>query len=100
MHFYSALTFCGTWGISFIFDLIHWPLETTVFTDFKNSWTAGVHVLTGPFLFLLLDEDECATGNPCSQICHNAVGTYHCSCSKGLTIAADGRTCQGTYSSR
>ncbi|KAI4563342.1 hypothetical protein MJT46_010951, partial [Ovis ammon polii x Ovis aries] len=45
----------------------------------------------GPFC---ADEDECATGNPCSHFCHNAMGTYYCSCPKGLTIAADGRTCQ------
>ncbi|XP_036128071.1 hemicentin-1 [Molossus molossus] len=45
----------------------------------------------GPFC---ADEDECATGKPCSHTCHNAVGTYYCSCPKGLTIAADGRTCQ------
>ncbi|KAB1258939.1 Hemicentin-1 [Camelus dromedarius] len=45
----------------------------------------------GPFC---ADEDECAAGNPCSHVCHNAVGTYYCSCPKGLTIAADGRTCQ------
>ncbi|RMC08359.1 hypothetical protein DUI87_14601 [Hirundo rustica rustica] len=40
------------------------------------------------------DEDECAVGNPCSHTCHNAVGSYYCSCPKGLTISADGRTCQ------
>uniref|UniRef100_A0A8C1I856 Hemicentin 1 n=1 Tax=Cyprinus carpio TaxID=7962 RepID=A0A8C1I856_CYPCA len=32
--------------------------------------------------------------NPCSHACHNAVGTYYCSCPRGLTISADGRTCQ------
>ncbi|KAK2084618.1 Hemicentin-1 [Saguinus oedipus] len=41
-----------------------------------------------------LNEDECAAGNPCSHTCHNAMGTYYCSCPQGLTIAADGRTCQ------
>ncbi|XP_072686973.1 hemicentin-1 isoform X2 [Canis lupus baileyi] len=45
----------------------------------------------GPFC---ADEDECAAGSPCSQICHNTVGTYYCSCPEGLTIAADGKTCQ------
>ncbi|XP_019490993.1 PREDICTED: hemicentin-1 [Hipposideros armiger] len=45
----------------------------------------------GPFC---TDEDECATGTPCSHVCHNAMGTYYCSCPNGLTIAADGRTCQ------
>ncbi|XP_006907796.1 hemicentin-1 isoform X1 [Pteropus alecto] len=60
--------------------------------DRSNQCPSGFALdSVGPFC---ADEDECATGNPCSQICHNAVGTYYCSCSKGLTIAADGRTCQ------
>lgn len=42
------------------------------------------------------DENECEEGSPCSHACHNAVGTYYCSCPRGLTISADGRTCQGT----
>ncbi|MGH0191937.1 UNVERIFIED_CONTAM: hypothetical protein FKN15_000676, partial [Acipenser sinensis] len=41
------------------------------------------------------DEDECTARNPCSHTCHNAIGTYYCSCPRGLTISADGRTCQG-----
>lgn len=41
------------------------------------------------------DENECEVGNPCSHACHNTMGTYHCSCPRGLTISADGRTCQG-----
>lgn len=48
--------------------------------------------------FLVPDEDECAVRNPCSHTCHNAVGSYYCSCPKGLTISADGRTCQGKIS--
>ncbi|KAM7388095.1 hypothetical protein PAMP_024296 [Pampus punctatissimus] len=40
------------------------------------------------------DENECEVGNPCSHACHNAMGTYYCSCPRGLTISADGRTCQ------
>lgn len=42
------------------------------------------------------DENECEEGSPCSHACHNAIGTYYCSCPRGLTISADGRTCQGT----
>lgn len=45
------------------------------------------------------DENECVEGNPCSHACHNAIGTYYCSCPRGLTISADGRTCQGMTSS-
>ncbi|KAK3506808.1 hypothetical protein QTP70_028372 [Hemibagrus guttatus] len=40
------------------------------------------------------DENECEEGSPCSHACHNAIGTYYCSCPRGLTISADGRTCQ------
>ncbi|CAB1323870.1 unnamed protein product, partial [Coregonus sp. 'balchen'] len=39
-------------------------------------------------------QDECKERNPCSHVCHNAMGTYYCSCPRGLTISADGRTCQ------
>lgn len=41
------------------------------------------------------DENECEVGNPCSHACHNVMGTYYCSCPRGLSISADGRTCQG-----
>ncbi|XP_004688211.1 PREDICTED: hemicentin-1 [Condylura cristata] len=60
--------------------------------DRSNQCPSGFTLdSVGPFCS---DEDECTAGNPCSHICHNAMGTYHCSCPKGLTIAADGRTCQ------
>ncbi|XP_047609819.1 hemicentin-1 isoform X2 [Phacochoerus africanus] len=60
--------------------------------DRSNQCPSGFALdSVGPFC---ADEDECAAGNPCSHICHNAMGTYYCSCPKGLTIAADGRTCQ------
>lgn len=42
-----------------------------------------------------VDENECEVGNPCSHACHNVMGTYYCSCPRGLSISADGRTCQG-----
>lgn len=45
--------------------------------------------------FCAADENECEAGNPCSHACHNVMGTYYCSCPRGLTISADGRTCQG-----
>lgn len=48
--------------------------------------------------FLVPDEDECAVRNPCSHTCHNTMGSYYCSCPKGLTISADGRMCQGKIS--
>jgi hypothetical protein len=80
---------------SVIFDETHWLLQTVVLTDFNNSYK-----VVRPFLFLLSDEDECVAGNPCSHTCHNAMGTYYCSCPKGLTIAADGRTCQGIHKAK
>ncbi|XP_028823701.1 hemicentin-1 isoform X1 [Denticeps clupeoides] len=40
------------------------------------------------------DEDECEEVNPCSNACHNVIGTYYCSCPPGLAMSADGRTCQ------
>ncbi|OBS75509.1 hypothetical protein A6R68_18039, partial [Neotoma lepida] len=60
--------------------------------DRSNQCPSGFTLdSVGPFC---ADEDECTAGNPCSHTCHNAIGAYYCSCPKGLTIAADGRTCQ------
>ncbi|XP_062920094.1 hemicentin-1 isoform X2 [Mobula hypostoma] len=60
--------------------------------DHSNQCPSGfVLDSVGPFCS---DEDECAIRNPCSHVCHNAMGTYYCSCPEGLTISADGRTCQ------
>ncbi|CAH1270966.1 HMCN1 [Branchiostoma lanceolatum] len=42
------------------------------------------------------DDNECATNNPCSHFCHNAMGKYFCSCPPGLMIAVDGHTCEDT----
>ncbi|XP_018408468.1 PREDICTED: hemicentin-1 [Nanorana parkeri] len=39
------------------------------------------------------DDDECAINSPCSQSCHNIMGSYYCSCPKGFMTSADGRTC-------
>ncbi|OWK57262.1 Hemicentin-1 [Lonchura striata] len=75
------------------------PLEEAVAFQIQASIAKGV-VLGLPrnqtfFKHSLVpDEDECAVGNPCSHTCHNAVGSYYCSCPKGFTISADGRTCQ------
>uniref|UniRef100_A0A8C3GM35 Hemicentin 1 n=1 Tax=Cairina moschata TaxID=8855 RepID=A0A8C3GM35_CAIMO len=64
--------------------------------DRSNQCPAGFGLDSiGPYC---TDEDECVVRNPCSHTCHNAIGTYHCSCPKGLTISADGRTCQGKMS--
>ncbi|ETE60133.1 Hemicentin-1, partial [Ophiophagus hannah] len=60
--------------------------------DHSNQCPNGFSLdSSGPYCS---DEDECTTQKPCSHICHNVVGTYYCSCPKGLTISADGRACQ------
>ncbi|KFV03499.1 Hemicentin-1, partial [Pterocles gutturalis] len=66
------------------------PLEETVAFkihasiakgDRSNQCPAGFALdSTGPYCS---DEDECAVRNPCSHTCHNAVGSYYCSCPKG-----------------
>lgn len=41
------------------------------------------------------DINECLTTPAvCSQICENAVGSYHCKCAPGYIREADGRTCR------
>ncbi|XP_019412229.1 PREDICTED: hemicentin-1 isoform X1 [Crocodylus porosus] len=76
------------------------PLEETLDFKIHASITKGDRSNQCPGGFSLdssgpycSDEDECAVQNPCSHVCHNAIGTYYCSCPKGLTISADGRTC-------
>ncbi|XP_017276034.1 hemicentin-1 isoform X1 [Kryptolebias marmoratus] len=60
--------------------------------DRSNQCPHGFTLVSaGPYC---ADENECEVRNPCSHICHNAMGTYYCSCPRGLTISADGRTCQ------
>uniref|UniRef100_A0A8C4UE85 Hemicentin-1 n=1 Tax=Falco tinnunculus TaxID=100819 RepID=A0A8C4UE85_FALTI len=69
------------------------PLEETVAFKIHASIAKGIsHCFFK--CFLLPDEDECAMRHPCSHTCHNTMGSYYCSCPKGLTISADGRACQ------
>ena len=43
------------------------------------------------------DVDECNENiHRCDQNCHNANGTYACSCDNGHRLGLDGITCYGT----
>ena len=46
---------------------------------------------------VITDIDECREGSPCQQGCVNIVGSYACTCNSGYQLAADGRTCEGTF---
>ncbi|XP_078604169.1 hemicentin-1-like isoform X2 [Branchiostoma floridae x Branchiostoma japonicum] len=60
----------------------------------SNQCPAGFRLdPVGPYC---RDDNECATNNPCSHFCHNAMGKYFCSCPPGLMIAVDGHTCEDT----
>ncbi|KAJ7986246.1 hypothetical protein DPEC_G00337960 [Dallia pectoralis] len=74
-------------------ELLEYTIHTTIAKgDRSNQCPQGFRLEpAGPYCS---DEDECMEGNPCSHVCHNAMGTYYCSCPQGLTISADGRTCQ------
>nr|XP_040220897.2 fibrillin-2 isoform X4 [Anopheles coluzzii] len=40
------------------------------------------------------ERDECMPGqHDCSHECHNTPGSYRCACPAGLTLSADGKTC-------
>ncbi|XP_074490966.1 hemicentin-1 isoform X1 [Sebastes fasciatus] len=76
------------------------PLEEMLEYSIKARITKGDRSNQCPQGFTLVsagpycaDENECEARNPCSHVCHNAMGTYYCSCPRGLTISADGRTC-------
>lgn len=46
--------------------------------------------------FSHLDIDECREGSHrCRQSCHNAVGSYACSCYRGYRLNQDGVSCRG-----
>ncbi|XP_059503813.1 hemicentin-1 isoform X2 [Stegostoma tigrinum] len=74
-------------------EILEYKIHATITKGDRSNQCPNGFVLDsiGPYCS---DEDECAIRNPCSHICHNAMGTYYCSCPKGLTISADGRTCQ------
>ena len=42
---------------------------------------------------MILDIDECTSGDPCHQICTNTPGSFQCSCESGYTV--DGSRCNG-----
>ena len=48
-------------------------------------------------LGLCLDIDECSDPavHGCQHNCVNTMGSYHCTCSLGYTLATNGRTCTG-----
>lgn len=54
------------------------------------------------YALISADIDECESGlDQCEQDCYNAVGGYHCDCSKpGQVIDHDGVSCRGKYNSQ
>ncbi|KAK2540204.1 Hmcn1 [Columba guinea] len=84
-----SITYDPTKGkMPFLVETLHAASITTQYDPLEESVAFQIHAS------IAKDEDECAVPNPCSHTCHNAMGSYHCSCPQGLAIAADGRTCQ------
>uniref|UniRef100_A0A3Q3ALP3 Hemicentin 1 n=1 Tax=Kryptolebias marmoratus TaxID=37003 RepID=A0A3Q3ALP3_KRYMA len=72
-------------------EVLEYSIQARIAKDRSNQCPHGFTLVSaGPYCA----ENECEVRNPCSHICHNAMGTYYCSCPRGLTISADGRTCQ------
>ncbi|XP_075038771.1 hemicentin-1 [Mixophyes fleayi] len=73
------------------------PLEETLGFQIHASISKGDDQCPNGFSdvsgLYCADDDECATHNPCSHSCHDIMGSYYCSCPKGLMISADGKTC-------
>ena len=62
--------------------------------DGINIYLIFVHVCK--CFFFYLDIDECREGSDrCHQNCHNAVGSYACSCYRGYRLNSDGVSCRG-----
>lgn len=70
-----------------------------------NYWTqSGLSLCDYVDVFVCVcvcsDVNECEELNGgCQQTCVNTPGSYHCECSEGFRMHADGRTCIGKYSS-
>lgn len=47
------------------------------------------------FIWAASDDDECSRLRPCSDFCHNSMGSFYCSCPPGFTLDVDGRQCTG-----
>ncbi|XP_063796284.1 hemicentin-1 isoform X2 [Pseudophryne corroboree] len=58
--------------------------------DLDGQCPSGFNDVSGLYC---ADDDECATHKPCSHLCHNIMGSYYCSCPRGLMISDNGRTC-------
>uniref|UniRef100_A0A8C2ZWU4 Hemicentin-1 n=1 Tax=Cyclopterus lumpus TaxID=8103 RepID=A0A8C2ZWU4_CYCLU len=72
-------------------EMLEYSIQASIAKG-ENTCPQGFTLVSaGPYC---ADENECEVRNPCSHVCHNAMGTYYCSCPRGLTISADGRTCQ------
>ena len=59
--------------------------------ELRSPWT---------YIFLLIDNDECANANPCSdqEKCVNTLGSYRCGCDEGRRLIMNSRTqCEGTH---
>ncbi|XP_047673954.1 hemicentin-1 isoform X2 [Tachysurus fulvidraco] len=74
-------------------EMLEFSIHASISKGERSNQCPSGFVLdpVGPYC---ADENECDEGSPCSHACHNAIGTYYCSCPRGLTISADGRTCQ------
>jgi len=46
----------------------------------------------------IVDIDECSISSACDHNCHNAEGSYFCSCRPSYTLKADKLTCEGEFS--
>ena len=51
----------------------------------------------GQYLVSIIDIDECAEGSSgCSDLCHNEIGSFHCSCYNGYHLSPENNsTCHG-----
>ena len=70
-------------------------LEVFLHTDFSNE----IEVFGFEAHFAALDINECLLNNGgCSQLCHNFIGGYYCSCRMGYTLHDNERDCIGINS--
>ena len=83
-------------GLVTVSDMMAAPATVSPLIIFFFFPKVYASCMDASIFFLLLDINECTAGSSsCHQNCHNAVGSYACSCYSGYRLNSDGVSCRG-----
>ena len=90
MNTHSVLTLLDLSPVTVMQDSHHPPMEIALVSSFNNCGYALNSMA------YIIDINECTEGaHDCDHICTNNEGSYTCSCSRGYSLAGDGKSCTG-----